>query len=156
MKKTEDEITTNIQDDSNKESANITLTEDDIVELIHEAQTEVMEIFQHQSEEFSGPVPHPEHMKQYKDIDETLPNRLVSMAESNLKHKQFVEKFSVIGQLLMGVLGWATPTSISFYVLYNAVLFIKDGKSIEALISLIFALTALGGAFYMKQKNKES
>lgn len=142
-----------MQEESNhQEKANVVLTKDELVELIHEVETETtIQLI----EQFTGPIPHPEHMRQYKDIDESLPNRIVSMAESNLAHKQSIEKIAVIGQLLMAFLGWATPTGIASCVLYHAVLFIQDGKSTEALVSLVVALATLGGAFYIKQKDKE-
>jgi hypothetical protein len=124
----------------------LVLTEADLDILI-----EQMEIIQH-SEQFTGPIPHPEHMQKYQDIDQSFPDRILKIAESNLSHKQSVEKIVIYGQLFMGFLGWATPSGIAFYVLHHAILFTKDGKSIEALIALITAIAALGGAFYMKKK----
>ncbi|MDP3587943.1 MAG: hypothetical protein Q8R58_07820 [Sulfuricurvum sp.] len=144
-----------IEESGEQEEANVVLTQDELVELIHEVETiQTIQTIQ-LIEQFSGPIAHPEHMRQYKDIDESLPNRLVGMAESNLAHKQSIEKIAVIGQLLMAFLGWATPTGIAFYVLYHAVSFIQRGKSVEALVALVAALAALGGAFYMKQKDKD-
>lgn len=137
----------------------LSLTEADINLLLEEVEkfaiVETMETVHH-SEQFQGPIPHPEHMQQYKDIDPAFPNRIISMAESNLDHKQLIEKIEVYGQLFMGFLGWLTPSGIAFYVLYHAVIFTKEGKSIEALIALITAIAALGGAFYMKNKTKDT
>lgn len=148
----QEEINNQREESNHQEKANVILTKDELVELIHEVETETtIQLI----EQFAGPIPHPEHMRQYKDIDESLPNRIVSMAESNLAHKQSIEKIAVIGQFLMAFLGWATPTGIASYVLYHAVLFIQDGKSTEALVSLVAALATLGGAFYIKQKVKD-
>lgn len=147
-----------LQTESN-ENQMITLSENELRSLMNEVQDETIKttlMTIEQSEQFSGPLPHPEHMQQYKEIDESFPNRIVSMAESNLSHKQFIEKFTVAGQLFMGFLGWATPTGIAFFVLFYAVQFIKEGKSIEALIALVTALATLGGAFYLKGKNKDT
>ena len=55
-----------------------------------------------------GPIPHPSILKGYADIDETFPNRIITMAENNLKHIQDMDKekqkneFSIIktGQIL--------------------------------------------------------
>jgi hypothetical protein len=132
----------------------VVLNEEDIITLIEDTEINTIKSIQ-RSEEFSGPLPHPEHMKQYQEIDPSLPTRIVDMAESNLNHKKTIEKITVIGGLAMGFLGWATPTCIASYVLYHAVSFIKEGKSIEALIALIAALATLGGAFYMKKEKKE-
>lgn len=92
-------------------------------------------------------------MRAYKAIDKTLPNRFTTMAEKNQSHRMFIEKVIVFGELGLGVLGWATPTVLSFYVLTAAIGFVGEGKSIEALIALVVSLGSLGGAFYMKNKN---
>lgn len=137
-----------------KSSKSITLTEIELHEMLESIQaemhTDIKQIIQH-SEKFSGPVPHPDHMRQYKNIDKSLPNRFTKMAESNLSHKQFIEKFITFSELFMGFLGWLTPTGISFYIIYTASNLIQDGKNIEALIALVTALATLGGAFYMKK-----
>ena len=136
-------------------SGQLSLTEADISILLEEVEKsaiiETMETVHH-SEQFQGPIPHPEHMQQYKDIDIEFPNRIITMAESSLEHRQSIEKIGIYSQLFMGFLGWLTPSGIASYVLYHAVLFTKEGKSIEALIALITAIAALGGAFYMKRK----
>ena len=153
-----DKNNSNIEEVKQIDSQNISegqkefvLTETDLNILMEQIETEAIETIQH-SEQFTGPIPHPEHMQRYQDIDQSFPNRILKMAESNLAHKQSVEKIVIYGQLFMGFLGWATPSGIAFYVLHHAILFTKDGKSIEALIALITAIAALGGAFYMKKK----
>ena len=138
----------------------IVMTETELHELLNGIQEEIHADIQKtilHSEKFSGPVPHPNHMKQYKIIDKSLPDRFTKMAEDNLSHRQSMDKLVTKGELFMGFLGWLTPTGISFYSIYTASELIQDGKSIEALVSLIAALATLGGAFYMKQKvnNKE-
>lgn len=130
----------------------ITLSETELQELLEQSKQNVIEIIQ-SKEMFSGPVPHPDHMKQYKAVDKSLPNRFTTMAEKSLAHKMWIEKFIVIMEAFMGILGWATPTVLSFYVLHAAIGFVSAGKNIQALISLIVALASLGGAFYMKTKN---
>jgi len=134
---------------------NIVMTETELHELLgglqEEIHADIKQTILH-SEKFSGPVPHPDHMKQYKLIDKSLPLRFTKMAEDNLSHRQSMEKLTTVGELFMGFLGWLTPTGISFYSIYTASELIQDGKSIEALISLVAALATLGGAFYMKQK----
>lgn len=124
--------------------------EDDLSEELESLERLITSI---KSEGFEGPIPHPQHMEAYRDIDKLFPNRILKMAEGNLTHRHFMEKFTSIMEFFIGFLGWLTPTGISFYVLYSAVKFIENGKNIEALISLIVAITALAGAFYVKNKN---
>lgn len=137
-----------------KEEKQITITESELHALLEQNVQEVITTIQAE-EKFTGPVPHPDHMRAYKSIDKSLPDRFTTMAEKNQSHHMWVEKLVVMGELGMGVLGWLTPTAISFYVLSAAIGFVEDGKSIEALISLVVALGSLGGAFYMKNREKD-
>lgn len=136
---------------STKKESHIVLTKNELDILVQQIEVGTIEKIEH-SEEYSAPIPHPNHMKAYQDIDESFPDRILKMAESNLKHKQSIEKNLVVGEILMGILGWATPSVLAFYVLYHAIAFTKEGKSIEALISLIAVIATLTGAVYMKNK----
>ncbi|MDQ7047518.1 MAG: hypothetical protein Q9M39_07820 [Sulfurovum sp.] len=133
----------------------ITLTETELLKLIENSIEEVVTTTIERKEQFSGPVPHPDHMLVYKGIDKTLPNRFTTMAEKHQSHNMFIEKAIVLGELGLGVLGWLTPTALSFYVLNAAIGFVSDGKSIEALVALVVALGSLGGAFYIKNRDKK-
>ncbi|KIM10206.1 MAG: hypothetical protein KU37_11565 [Sulfuricurvum sp. PC08-66] len=141
-------------------SSKVTLSKKEIEEIKNNLLKDLAKDFEFEitqktqkSEQFSGPVPHPEHMQQYKNIDKTLPDRLTKMAESNLKHIHFIDRVQVFGELFMGFLGWLTPTGLGFYTLYKAFELLDSGKNIEALISLVVALGGLGTAFYMKRRN---
>jgi len=130
----------------------IILTETELHDLLQQNVEEVITTIQ-TKEEFYGPVPHPKHMREYKSIDKSLPDRFTAMAEKNQDHRMWVEKIVVLGELTMGILGWATPTALSFYVLSAAIGFVGDEKPIEALVSLVVALGSIGGAFYMKTRS---
>jgi uncharacterized membrane protein len=82
---------------------NIVMTETELHELLdglqEEIHADIKQTILH-SEKFSGPVPHPNHMKQYKLIDKSLPLRFTKMAEDNLSHRQSMEKLTTRGELL--------------------------------------------------------
>jgi len=44
-----------------------------------------------QQEKFSGPIAHPKHLREYEDILPGSANRIIEMAEGNLKHAQTVQ-----------------------------------------------------------------
>jgi len=142
-----------VEPECGQEEKRILITQRELHDLIEQ---NVHEVIIERKEEFSGPVPHPDHMRAYKTIDKTLPDRFTAMAEKNQSHRMWIEKALVAGELGMGILGWLTPTALSFYVLSAAISFVKDGKSIEAFVSLIVAISSLGGAFYMKQRAKQT
>jgi len=132
----------------------LTITKSELLDLLEASQLEVIQEIK-TSEKFSGPVPHPEHMQRYKSIDKTLPHRFTKMAEENIQHMQWVDKYTVVSESIMGFLGWATPTGIAFYSLNLSYRLISDGKSVESIIALLGAFTALAGAFYMKNTKSE-
>ena len=129
----------------------ITLSPEELIHLLSEAQTELIQEI-HTSNQFSGPVPPPDYMRAYKTIDKTLPHRFTKMAEKQQDHSNFIEKSKTYSNIFMAFLGWLTPSSISLYTLYMAGNLIQNDKSIEALVALITALSTIGGAFYLKNK----
>lgn len=141
--------------DTQKQEKQITLTETELHDILEENIQEIITTIETR-EQFSGPVPHPNHMREYKIIDKTLPDRFTAMAEKNQMHRMWVEKAVVLGELGMGILGWLTPTALSFYVLSAGIGFVESGKSVEALVSLVVAIGSIGGAFYMKKIAKKS
>ena len=47
--------------------------------------------FQETRSIFSGPIPSPDLMKEYHKVDKSFPNRIMTMAEDTLKHRQDVQ-----------------------------------------------------------------
>lgn len=43
-------------------------------------------------ETFSGPIPHPDHLRQYENIQSGFADRMLKMAEDDLKHTHFIQK----------------------------------------------------------------
>ena len=46
-------------------------------------------------ERFSGPIAHPAHLREYEDILPGAADRIISMAESNLKHAQEMQEIAL-------------------------------------------------------------
>ncbi|MBC6437032.1 MAG: DUF2335 domain-containing protein [Rhodobacteraceae bacterium] len=44
------------------------------------------------SERFSGPIPHPKHLGEYESVMPGAADRIISMAESHLEHRQTMER----------------------------------------------------------------
>lgn len=122
------------------------ITKAELEDIISRAVEEQEEhIIQHVQESFSGPLPHPQHLKEYKQIDKTYPSIIISMAKSRQAHVEWLQKFESIGDLFMSFLGWLTPSGISFFSLYKAAEF----------VALIVALGSIGTAFYVYKKTSK-
>lgn len=128
-----------------------------VVETIEKQEAHIIESVKKES--FSGPLPHPKHLKEYKSIDKSYPAKIINMAEKRQDHIAWIEKSEVIKDFILSILGWATPTGIAAFTLYKAAIFVSEGKSIESLVSLVTALSVIGGAFYISgrlNKNNNS
>jgi len=123
-----------------------------IEEELSEAVGQEKMLLQRFEEIFSGPLPHPKHLREYKNIDKTYPDRIMSMAEKSQEHKIFIQRTQAIGDFVVSLLGWATPTGIAAYSLYQAAELVRDGKNIESFIALITALGTIGGSFYISKR----
>lgn len=50
-------------------------------------------------ERFSGPIPHPRHMREYEDICPGSADRLIMMAEQSLAHAQEIQRSALDGDI---------------------------------------------------------
>ena len=140
-------------DKKQEKSADNSITEVEIRNIIN---AEVEQKITHFKESFSGPLPHPRHLREYKNIDKDLPHRIVTMAEKNLDHMMTIEKRTVNAEIFLSILGWASSTAITFVLIYIAFSLIQEGKSIESLIAFIGAMSPLVGLFVFKGRNSKN
>ncbi len=66
--------------------------------------------------EFRGPLPSPETLKGYGEIDPTFPNRLMVMTEKEQRHRQRINWAEVAS----GFVGQAFALTVAVYGLYKA------------------------------------
>lgn len=50
-------------------------------------------------ERFSGPLPHPKHLREYEDICPGAADRIIKMGESNLAHAQILQTTALQGDI---------------------------------------------------------
>lgn len=56
-------------------------------------------VYQRQTLQFTGPLPPPEVLHGFKEIDSTFPERIVVMAERQSEHRQSMERTSLDAQI---------------------------------------------------------
>ncbi len=54
---------------------------------------------------YSGPIPHPEHLREYESITPGSADRIISMAEKQQEHRIAIEKQVITGQVKDGSRG---------------------------------------------------
>ena len=131
---------------------------DDIQILKNEVHTELEEIRQikqiliKREESFSGPLPHPDHFRKYNQIVPGSANRLLKMAEDDLKHIQdmqksqdFTNKVATLGGLFAG---W----SIAIVCLIGSGYLIMNNHDVAGSVLGAGALTSLVSVFVVGKK----
>ncbi len=93
---------------------------------------------------FEGPIPPPQILKGYKDIDDSFPDRILKMAEKDLQTRHN-----------MNYLGWFGTYSLSLILIGGGIYLVANDKPIYGLIilasSAIFPMLQL----FFKRKNKK-
>ena len=123
---------------------------DNVIELFHSEY----------SEYFSGPLPSPRMMKEYERILPGMPNRIVTMAEEQQRHRISLERKTIqkqigqsgVGQIFAFVLGLAL-ISFSVYCIYKGFDYVAGIVMSLTIISVIGLF--ITGKYFIKKDLKE-
>lgn len=108
---------------------------------------------------YQGVVPSPEMMEKYKNVDPTLPGRLVSLSEEEGAHRRKIESritnHALTTTLVGQILAFASVLVIcvlSYYYMKNGNS--SDGRTIAVTIIIGLASLFLGRAIFKKSDKK--
>jgi uncharacterized membrane protein len=90
--------------------------------------------------EVSGPLPQPQVLAQYEDVIPGGAERIVKLAENQVRHRQSMESRGQIFTFLLALV-----------VLAGGIGLVALGNSIEGLVPLVAALAGLGGLFVYRE-----
>ncbi|MDR1007832.1 MAG: hypothetical protein LBL65_04610 [Campylobacteraceae bacterium] len=88
---------------------------------------------------YSGPIPPPEYLEKYKEIREDIPDRIMKMAEDDLKnthHNKNMESYITILAVLMG-------GGLCFAIMFCGYKLIIQGHDIGGYIALMTGLSPI-------------
>ena len=88
-------------------------------------------------ETFQGPLPKPSDLQQYENIIQGAAERIISMAEKQAEHRQFLEKTVITGDSKRAFCGLWVGAGVALCVLGGAVFLIYSGHD--------YAGTVIGG-----------
>lgn len=98
-----------------------------------------------QQEITSGPIPPPTMLALYRDVDPTLPGRIMAMAESEQAAAQEDRRTLVKAEAFSVRMGAIVAPLFIFSLVAVSVILYQNGQNISALIALITAMvTAIG------------
>lgn len=96
---------------------------------------------------YSGPLPPPEMLQKYNDIEPGLVNRIVAMAESQAQHRQAMEAKVITDRGLNERRGSLYGFVIALVAIVGSLVLLALGNKIEGLTGLITTIGALAGVF---------
>ena len=96
---------------------------------------------------FSGPIPPPDLLDKYNQMIPDGANRILKMAENQSRHRQYIEKWAVIGGTILSYLGVLCAAGIAFGALFFGSKLIENGHVISGSILGGGGLTGLVAAF---------
>ena len=99
------------------------------------------------SETYSGPTPHPEHLRQYEEIAPGSAQQMIDMAHDQARHRQHLEKVVVEGNDKRATHGLYLGWFIAVVVLAFGFVLVLQGRNLAGFITLIAEAATLAGVF---------
>ena len=114
------------------------------------------EILVAEQELFSGPLPHPKHLAEYKEISPDVPERLLRMAEDQAEHRRKLESAIVESNLKLEVRGQVFGFVITIVAVIGGIYLMANGHSLSGAATAISALAGLVGLFlWVRHERKQ-
>lgn len=108
------------------------------------------------AEQYAGPLPHPNHLKQFEEILPGAADRIINMAEQQAAHRQEIESRIVRSNLKLEAKGQWFAFGITLAIVGGGFYVISQGYSIAGLVPMIGAIATLAGIFiYGKRKSRK-
>lgn len=121
------------------------------------ANPEIINYFQStmiKQNSFSGPLPPPDILKGYKEVEDDFPNRIMNMAESQANHRRELEKKVLNSNIINERIGLVFGFIIFVLGLIISYLLIMNDKTLIGIVSFIGVLGS-GAAIFVNQNKKE-
>ena len=99
------------------------------------------------AERYSGPVPHPRMLQQYKDVMSDAPERIFSMAEKQQGHRMDLEKSVIKGDIRRADTGLILGFVLFLVMGIGAIILLALGKDLQGFVVLGTSLISGIGNF---------
>ena len=106
-------------------------------------------------EEYSGPIPHPDHLEKYEKILSGSANRILGMAENQSTHRQNIENKLLEAEIKYKNKGQNFGFIISIICIIGGIVMLFFGKNLQGFITLIGTVGVLISTFLYGNKNKK-
>lgn len=109
-----------------------------------------------QQEIVSGPIPPPTMLALYRDVDPTLPGRIMAMAESEQAAAQEDRRTLVKAEAFSVRMGAIVAPLFIFSLVAVSVILYQNGQNVSALVALIAAIATAVGPQIAEWRNRSA
>jgi uncharacterized membrane protein len=128
-----------------------------LVPAVQEARRPTLnQIIQFSQQSFSGPLPAPEHLREYEEIVPGLANRLVVAWEKQSDHRQGLETTVVHGNVRAQTRGAYLGFIIALVLVSAGVWLIRDGFVVPGTTIATTTAVSLAGVFVYGRREQRS
>lgn len=122
--------------------------------MSQEKQQKNNQIIEHRSVMYSAPLPEASQFAQYNQVVDGAGDRIIAMAEKQARHRQFIEKWSIVGDQIRALFGLLAGLIVAIAGLGGAVFLILNDKEWAGSFMGATTLASIVGSFIYGSQNK--
>jgi len=107
-------------------------------------------------ETFSGPIPHPDHLRQYENIQSGFADRMLKMAEDDLKHTHFIQKGYYWLDAITSIAGLTIGGLVACGGIVGGIYLVIHDKEVAGISLVTGILISLVGIFIYGTRHKNA
>jgi len=108
------------------------------------------------SERFSGPLPHPQLLKEYGEIVSNGAERIFAMVENQMRHRISLEKMVIESDVRRSDRGLILGFVLSLVIILGGFGLVLSGRDVMGIAAILTAMATLIGVFiYTRESRKK-
>ncbi|MDY3006275.1 DUF2335 domain-containing protein [Anaerococcus porci] len=128
----------------------------EVMELIEENSTLSVQHMEQMEQMFAGPLPHPDILKGYGNIDSSFPDRILKLAEKDQEHSISMEQYAIEENFKANKRGTYAGLIVCVLAIFIGAFLIYNDKSVAGLVTLLTPLAGLIVVFIKSNKKDNS
>lgn len=140
------------QDEINELSGYIDKNPKQVCDILEQRSVITLEQMEHM---FSGPLPHPDVLKGYQQIDSSFPDRIFKLTERDQEHRIELEKYAIQENYKANKRGTNSAFIIAIVSIIVGAILIYNDKNTAGLVAILTPLVGLIAVFVKSEKDKK-
>lgn len=128
----------------------------EVMELIEENSSFSIQQMEQMEQMFAGPLPHPDILKGYGNIDSSFPDRILKLAEKDQEHSISMEEYAIKENFKANRRGTDAGLIVCILAIFIGAFLIYNDKSVAGLVTLFTPLAGLIVVFIKSNKKDNS